>query len=166
MKFTVRKFTRKNIAQIAPVISAALEKDMPYKRNTVKAYQKLYNTLYFTKKLKNKKNLLLGAYLKKELAGVISVDDWDGGVAFINWLVVKPSYRGQGVGTLLLNETKKWALKTKNHYAMLNTETEKNIAFYKKRGFTYVGCQKNSWFGENEYLMEQSYRATPFPEIF
>lgn len=71
-------------------------------------------------------------------------------------MAVKKNFRGEGIGTKLIEELDKWALANKFHYIYLNTETDKNIEFYKKRGFRYVGIQKNSWFGEDEHILEKN----------
>ena len=143
------------------------QKDFPYRQETIYAYcTNVFNKKHFSKLLKNKKNVAFGAFLKDVRIGIIVVKADFGGVIFIHWLVVKEDYRGKGVGTLLLKQVEMWALKHKYHYAYLLTETDKNIAFYKKRGFRYVGKHLNSWLGEVEHEMGKSYREKPFPEAF
>jgi ribosomal protein S18 acetylase RimI-like enzyme len=80
--------------------------------------------------------------------------------------VVKKEYRNNGIGTALLKETEHWALNNLYHYLWLFTESNKNIDFYKHKGFTYVGVHKGAYFGANEHMLSKQLRNEPFPEVF
>lgn len=167
MKFIIRKLTQNDLPQLLNHIKITLEEDfLMYKKRSIEAQKKMYNKNFFSKILKNEKGILLGAFDKKKLIGFIVMDDKDGGVGFVEWLAVKKSYRGKGIGTSLLKQLEKKALSKYYHYLFFYTESQKNIEFYKKRGFEYVGLQRKSWFGENEYMLQKALRGNPFEEIF
>ncbi|MGA2911313.1 MAG: GNAT family N-acetyltransferase [Candidatus Levyibacteriota bacterium] len=163
----MQQLSVESVVEVAEIVANSLkQQDFPYKQKTNLAYCKIYNQEYFTKLLNNKENAIFGAYQGLKLAGVIVIKTEEGGVMHIDWLIVKKEFRGMGVGTLLLKEAEKWALANKLHYAYLFTETDKNIEFYKKRGFRFVGEHLNSWFGETEYALEKSLRDKPFDSIW
>lgn len=156
MNCTVKKLSLDQVDDVVEIVSKCLKEDFPYKKETILAYLKIFNKEFFSNIIKNKKSAVFGAYPKKELVGVIVVKADFGGVAYVEWLAVKKNFRGEGIGTKLIEELDKWALVNKFHYIYLNTETDQNINFYEKRGFRYVGIQKNSWFGEDEHLLEKN----------
>lgn len=168
MNYTFHRLSSAQIGEVTTIIYNTLKNDFKqYKQETVQSYiNNILNKKYFLKLLHNKKNAVIGAYAEKTLIGLIIVIAEFGGVVSIGWLVVKTAYRQKGVGTTLLKEAEKWAVKNKFHYAYLRTESDQNIAFYTKRGFRYIGKHTNSWFGENEHLLEKHLQKNTFPEIF
>lgn len=168
MDFKIEKINSiKDIDKAAEIVSTALQEDFPtYKKETILAYRRgLFSKKGFRKFFKNKENIMLGAY-DGNLIGFIGLKTEYGGVIFIDWLAVKKGFRGKGIGGTLLQHAEKWALANKFHYLYLFTETAKNMEFYKKRGFTYVGTHSKSWFGEDEHVLAKVLRSQPFKEIF
>ncbi len=166
-KISFRKCGRKEVSQIFALSSKIFRKDFPYAPRVVRIYSDfLFNQSYFRKHLKKRENLIIGAFEGKNLIGFISLKGDFGGVASVNLLFVHKNYRQAGIGSRFLKLAEEWSLKNKYHYLWLFSETEKNIKFYKKRGFKYVGCHKKSWFGEDEYILAKALKAKPFPEIF
>ena len=167
MAYLIKQLSLKHIDEITSIVSYAIKNDFPeYKKETNLAYLQIFNKEFFTKFLKDHKKHIFSAFSKNVLTGFVCMKEDFGGVLFIDWLVVKKEFRKKGVGTFLLNETAKWALKNKFHYLYLFTESNQNIAFYEKRGFRYIGKHLNSWFGETEHELGKSLRDKPFPEIF
>lgn len=168
MDYSISVLSKENIDEITAIVLDSLKEDFPqYKSDTIRAYSKsVFNKKYFVQILNEKKNAIIGAIADKKLIGLIVIKVEYGGVFFIDWLVVKKGYRKSGIGSLLIEETAKWAIINKYHYGYLFTESKSNINFYKKRGFIYVGKHKNFWFGENEYILGKSYKSKPFKEIF
>lgn len=153
-------------AVVTALVHQAMREDFPYKPETVASYINEYNEEYFVRVMGKERNLIFGAYDTDELIGIIIVKPEIGGVAYIDWLVVKKQYRENGIGSELLKKVDAWALSEKYHYLYLFTETDKNIEFYKKRGFTYVGKHANSYFGETEHILGKQLKSEPFPEAF
>lgn len=162
----VKPIEEKDVKSISKLISNALEADFPYKKDTVKAYQKMFGEAYFAKIFSEKKNCILGAFDNDKLIGAVVIKPDIGGVAYVDWLVVGNAYRGAGVGSALLSEMESWLLNNKYHYVYLFTETDKNIKFYEKRGFIYVGKYEGAWFGETEHTLGKKLKDEPFPEVF
>lgn len=114
------------------------------------------------KKLKQGKAEVLIAFLNREIVGFTVLNFEPGGGVHVQWLAVDERYRGQGVGSRLLQLTEKVAKDHQCHFIVLYTESEKNIKYYEKRGYKLVGLLKESWFGMNENLMQKSL-CPPFP---
>jgi len=168
MKFKIKKLNSKHAAVIHSLIKGSLKEDFPiYLPRIAPIYAKIFNEKFFRKFLNRKTNAGFGAFDQKNnlIASVEARGDF-GGVAFVEWFIVKKVFRSMGVGTSLLKKVDQWLIKHKYHYEYLYTETEKNINFYKKRGFEYVGLQKKAWFGIDEHLMQKVLREKPFEEIF
>lgn len=153
MRFTIRKLSLNQAGEISRIVTDSLKVDFPYKKETISAYSKMFNKKYFADIIKGKKNVAFGAYIKNELIGIVIAKAEYGGVVYVEWIVIKKNFRGEGIGSKLLEEVEKWCILNKNHYIYLNTETDKNIEYYKKRGFRYVGVHKNFWFGEDEHIL-------------
>lgn len=100
--------------------------------------------------------IILLAVADQKIIGFTYLTFETGGGAILQWLVVDKDYRGQGVGSQLLSEAEIITKKKKNHFLYLWTESQKNIDYYKKRGFYLVGRQKEAWFGLNENLLQKN----------
>lgn len=66
------------------------------------------------------------------------------------------SFIGQGVGTMLLKELERWAIRNKNHRLELTVmvHNEAGLALYKKMGFEIEGTKKHSLFINGSYVDE------------
>ena len=167
MNYAIRPMKRSEIPTLSLLLKTILHEAFTfYKQETRNVYERFFTEKELMKLSRKKKTVLLGAFDKEKLIGFCILVDKDGGVGFVEWLAISPEYRGKGIGPRLLKDIQKYALKKKFHYIFLYTETEKNIEFYKRQGFEYVGLQRNSWFGENEHLLQKILREEPFKEAF
>ena len=167
MKFTVRKLIQKDLPQLVELLNKTLDEAfIHYQKRTRQAYKRLSDIKYYTRVLNRKTSIALGAFAKGKILGFISLESKDGGVGLVEWFIVDKSYRGKGLGTALMARLEKEAISKYYHHIFLYTETKKNIEFYKRRGFEYVGLQKKSWFGEDEHMMQKILRDKPFHEMF
>lgn len=142
--------------------------DFPeYKPKVAKIYaQRFFNKTYYRKFLRSKKNCIMGAFENEKLVGIVVIKGDFGGVIFLELLLIDVHFRGRGIGMRLLKETEEWALSHQYHYMWLCTESNKNIEFYKRRGFVYVGMHRNAWYGENEHILEKVLQEKPFDLVF
>ncbi len=115
--------------------------------------------------LRNGREVILVALRQGSLVGFLDLHFEFGGEAHVLWLGVDRKVRKLGVGTRLLSRAEKVALSKKCHFLSLDTESERNILFYKKRGFRLIGTLQRGWYGADAYLMQKSLRE-PFAEIF
>ncbi len=167
MKRVIKKLTVKDLPKVILLLSAALHEDFPeYQPRIANAYIQIFNKKYFRTVLKKKTNILFGIFDQKKLTGFIGLVGNVGGVVFVDWLVVDKDYRKKGIGTALLQKAETWAINHKHHHEYLYTENMRYVHFYEGRGFKFVGIQKKSWFGADEYLMYKILRNVPFKEVF
>lgn len=165
---SIKKINKDQFVLLTQFIHQLLEEDFAgvYKKESIEAYKRYYSEKYFKETLKSKRNIGIGAFEKNILIGVALLKCEFGGVGHFEWLGVKKERRNKGIATALIKTTEEIANKHKLHYLYLFTEKQTNIDFYKKRGFSYIGLHKNSWFGENEYLMSKYLRDKPHKEAF
>ncbi len=164
----IRKLTKKDLPKFLELFNEVLTEDFPeYRPRVTRIYvEHLFNEKFFKRFIKKKRNCVLRAYSKNELIGALTIYGHSGGVAEFEWLLVDKQYRKKGLGTKLLSEGEKWAIKHKFHYLFFHTESQKNVEFYRKRGYEHIGLQKKAWFGIDEHLLQKILREEPFEEIF
>lgn len=169
MKYTIKKINSTDFNRVVEIVKESLKKDFPeYQLRTSLASQKIFNLQYF-KELLKKKNNILGAYMEKNLIGFLAIRTDYGGVAYYDWFVMMKKFRCQGIGTRLLKAGEQWAIKHYYHYyhsVYLHTESQKNIDYYLKHGFRYVGVLNNFWFGEREHILQKTLLQKPAEQIF
>ncbi|MCX6808928.1 MAG: GNAT family N-acetyltransferase [Candidatus Berkelbacteria bacterium] len=73
----------------------------------------------------------------KEMIGAIYGEELKAGGVLIWLFAVNPTYRGQGIGTALLQEFEANSRKNNRHwiYLVASTMNEKTIRFYQKNGY-------------------------------
>jgi len=164
--FSIRKFLTDDAITITTFVHTLLDNDFrkPYSQAIITAYKKRFSTAYFLEHI-NRDAIYFGAFDGSTLVGIwLGMLEY-GGVVFVDWIGVRQEYRKCGLASLLIRRGEEAIIKAKCHYVYLFTETQENIEFYTKRGFTLVGKHVNAWFGaQNEYILGKSLRATPFDE--
>ena len=109
------------------------------------------------KKAQLKKDILKGerplyiVYKKDKIVGYLLTKKEYAGVAFGHWLGVDSKFRHKGIGSELLINWEKDAIKMGAHVLQLWT-TENDLGFYKKNRFILGGKFEKAWFGLNHYL--------------
>lgn len=101
---------------------------------------------------------------KEQMLGFLEIDvsEWNNTLV-VTQLLVKPEYRGRGVGTMLVNFVKDIA--KKEDYRVISLETQNTnvpaIEFYEKNGFVFAGGNiffySNDDLGENEVMLQMAY---------
>ena len=94
------------------------------------------------------------AYLKGKIAGYI-FGNTNGGVAYLDDIIVSHKYRGKGIGKILLKKFEEIARKNKCHAYLLATRDKHSgaIVFYKKEGYAVEAKLQNMYWNVNEYYM-------------
>lgn len=166
MNYLVKELAFSDLPQLKVLFNTVLKEDFPqYQPKVALIFRKyVYRQNYFRKIIK--KNVILGAFDKDRLVGFVTIKKEFGGVVFFSWVLVDKDYRSKGIATDLLRAGEKWSIKNKCHYVYLYTESLENVEFYKKRGFQYIGLQRQSWFGIDEHLLQKILRDKPFEETF
>ncbi|MCL5090640.1 MAG: GNAT family N-acetyltransferase, partial [Patescibacteria group bacterium] len=120
-KISYRKLKNTDVPEIFSLSSTVFAEDFPtYSSKTAQIYGKhIFSKKYYKDFLSKRKNLILGAWMGKELIGIICLKSEDGGVVFVDILFIKKNYRGKGIGSKFLTLAEKWALDHKNHYLWL-----------------------------------------------
>jgi len=168
MNIKVKQLSTEDISEIFLLSSKIMTEDFPmYSPKVASIYADHYYSKKFYKKLLARDtNSILGIKDGGELRAIIVLKGDFGGVLFVELLAVKKEYRDKGLGSKLLEAAESWALKHSYHYFWLYTESDKNIEYYKRRGFKHVGVHEGAWFGSSEHIMGKQLKDKPFPEIF
>ena len=85
------------------------------------------------------------------IAGLIGGTYW--GWMYIDILWVHEDHRKKGVGTRLLIEAEKEAIRRGCHHVHLDTMSWQAPAFYKKHGYEVIGILPNIPKGNQKYLL-------------
>ncbi len=97
---------------------------------------------------------ILVALEDDKIAGFLIGDHTYGGVGFISWLGVLPSFRRRQFASALLQEYEKYA-KSKNAH-LLELFAGNNVkAFYERLGFTCVGHREHGYYGQENNIMDK-----------
>lgn len=152
----IRKLTLKDHQELFNLFSSLIATQFPeYSPNIRKAlvnHPKYWNSAKYKKHLRSEDRFILGAFMANTLVGLIDAEMPFGGVSFAVWLMVHPQHQRKGIGTALLNKWEEEMLTHGTHLLYLYSD-KRNIAYYRKLGFTKSGLMKNSWFGSNDYLL-------------
>ncbi|MDO8524095.1 MAG: GNAT family N-acetyltransferase [bacterium] len=152
-KYTFKKATIKDLNTFWPAFAKNIKTQFPeYSIKTRKAFlEKEYPLQYIEEGLKDKRIALYLAYSKNEVAGFLYTTYICGGIGMANWLAVAKEHQGHGIATALLKMWQKDAKRLGMHKIHLWTD-KRNLDFYKKQGFTYVGKIPKSYYGADDYL--------------
>ena len=101
----------------------------------------------------------------KEIVGFLKGFVGYGGSSWVNWLGVEKKFRKRGVGAILLQEAEGFFKSKLCHFIQCCTENSELVNFYKKKGWKLVGLQKESWCGQDEYLLQKNI-AKPHFELW
>jgi|GEM_PF-1599767 len=94
------------------------------------------------------------AYIKGKIVGYI-YGNTNGGVAYLDDIIVDIKFRNIGIGKILLKKFEEIAKKNHCHVCLLATTDKhaKAIAFYKRNGYVIEAKLANMYWNVNEYYM-------------
>ena len=87
----------------------------------------------------------------KVIAGILGGTYW--GWMYVDILWVHEDHRQKGIGTKLLSEAEKEAIRRGCHHAHLDTMSWQAPEFYKKHGYEIVGILPDIPSGNQKYLL-------------
>lgn len=166
MRITISNLKEKEINEFYKLFKKSLGRDFPEYSRKVREIQlnREFTKKNFLRMVGKKDEVIIIAKIKGKIIGFIVLAKETGGVVDIVWLGVKRGFRNAGIGSKLLIAGEKWSKEHKCHCLLVNTENKRNVAFYLKRGYDYVGMQKEAWYGVNEYLLQKNI-GKPFKSI-
>jgi len=167
MRISISTLKEKEIADFYQLFKKILKTDFPEFSLRVREVQlnRDFTKNNFLKMVGKKDEAIMVARTKGEIIGFAVLGKDKGGVVQLIWLGVKRGARNIGIGSRLLKALEEWAQTHQCHCLVVNTENKRNVAFYLKRGYDYVGVQKEAWYGVNEYLLQKNI-CKPFKSIF
>ena len=85
------------------------------------------------------------------IAGILGGTYW--GWMYVDILWVREDHRGKGMGTKLLSEAEKEAVRRGCHHVHLDTMSWQAPEFYKKQGYEVIGVLPDIPSGNQKYLL-------------
>ena len=92
------------------------------------------------------------------IGGILGGTYW--GWLYIDILWVHENHRKKGIGSRLLSEAEKEAVRRGCHHAHLDTMSWQAPAFYKKHGYEIIGVLPDIPEGNQKYLLQKALRTT------
>lgn len=146
----IRKLTYKDEKELTKVYSETVYHDFPeYTEKTRKFFlTRSYRDDMFSLKSK------FGMFRDKKMIGYLVVWGPHGGVAYIYWFAILKAFRNQGLGGKFLEWFENWCLKQGVHNIQLQAD-ERNLKFYKERGYEVWGADLQSYFGIDTNMLRK-----------
>lgn len=91
-------------------------------------------------------DLLLCAWVKNKLAGLVSGTAPEGGVGTIIWLMVDPEFQNNKIGSHLLHYAKEHYQHLGAHKLKLTVHDKRAASFYEREGLTVECLHQNHWW--------------------
>jgi ribosomal protein S18 acetylase RimI-like enzyme len=157
----------KEVQEFYNYFSLTLSENFPhYTKKTIKYFTgKAFTEEAFWKDVKTGERKIYLAVIKNKIVGyLVSLPSY-GGIGFCNWVAVDKNYRGLGIASALLDIWEKDALEEGAHKLELWTD-QRNISFYKKRGFELLGKIPDNYFGKDDYLFYKTLRKSSEANLF
>lgn len=155
-QYNFKEATIKDLSNFFPFFKESIKNYFPeYSLRTRKYFiETEYSPDYLKKAMKQGLSLFL-AFFNKEVAGYLMTSELVGGVCLANWLAVSEKHQGKGIASKLLKMWEEEAKKAGFHKLHLWTD-KRNLLFYKKRGFKFVGKVPDNFYGADDYLFYKS----------
>lgn len=150
----LRKATIDDFPNFFSLFEKSLKELFPqYTKNTIAFFIEAdYSQKFLEEQIKlGRKSVYIAEIDGKPVAYLLVSKNY-GGVGHANWLAVVPEHQKKGLAHALLTSWEKDVVKNGGHALQVWT-SEKNLAFYKKCGYSVAGHFPNSWFGLGLYLL-------------
>lgn len=106
---------------------------------------------YYKEWLNNKERYILGAFNDGKLIALLDAKEPELGVCYCNWIMVDRKLQKKGIGTKLLSKLE-IEMKRKGVHMLFLHADKKNISYYKKVGYKWVGNMEKAWFGQDHHI--------------
>lgn len=131
-----------------------------YSDKTIQHFlQKEYPRAILKDKIEKKRVFLFLACKNEKVVGYLIGQRVYGGIAFGEWLGVDDYHQRQGIGSALLQVWEQHSIQEGAHKTHIWT-AEKNVDYYKKRGYVLVGKVPDNYFGSDDHFMYKTLRKS------
>lgn len=157
MESVIRPLKEEEVGSFYSFLSESIRGRFPEYTEKTREYfaEKRHSRDKLREELKAGARSVLVAAAEGKYAGFLMYEPLFGGVAFCNWLVVKEELQGRGLASRLLEEWERISREAGAHKLIIWTNN-RNVEFYKKRGFILVGNIPDNYFGATDYLLYKS----------
>lgn len=156
---TVRQATLKDFSAFYPVFKTCLQTLFPeYSPHSIAFFTDVpYEKSSLKSQIKNKEKILMLALDGTSVVGFFLVQKHYYGVSMATWLAVLPEYQKHGLASKLITLWEEITSDQGGHALMVWTN-DKNVPFYKNRGFILSGKFPKAWYGINVNLLYKGFR--------
>ncbi len=154
MKITI--FKGQSIKEILNFIQEIINKTFYYSKFARSEEIKRFSPVLIRKELKDKNNLFLIAKDNDKTAGILN-GYYEAGMFWIDWVVVNPSSRRNGIAESLMNYLEGKLKKEKVHKIWCDCRTinKESVSLLKKLKFKKITKIKNHWYKQDFYLWQK-----------
>lgn len=154
MKTTIKKITLKDINIFYEFFQKTVKEEFPeYSKGDLKyIFTRGWSKKNYREWLKNENRFILGAFNNKKLIALLDAENPQLGVCFCSWIMVDRKLQKKGIGTKLLSKLE-IEMKRKGVHMIFLYADKKNIPYYKKVGFKWVGNMEKAWFGQDHHIL-------------
>ena len=156
-KYVFKRAGRGDLGRFFIFFKKSIEEQFPeYSLRTRRFFIKReYSPRVLSGQLKTKELIIYLAVSGKEMAGYLITRPIAGGVCLGVWLGVSEKHQRKGISTKLLalweKETKKQGFHKLHIWA-----DERNLRFYKNRGFKLAGKVPDNYYGHDDYFFHKT----------
>lgn len=114
-----------------------------------------FNVNFLKSQIKIRRMAIYLALNGRDIVGFLMAVPLVGGVGMASWMAVIPEHQGKGIASRLLKMWEADSKKAGLHKLHLWTD-ERNIDFYKKRGFKLAGRIPEDFYGAHDYFFHKT----------
>ncbi|MDD5626393.1 MAG: GNAT family N-acetyltransferase [Patescibacteria group bacterium] len=156
-KYTFKKATANDFKPFYVFFKQSIHSQFPQYSIKTQEYffKKEYDPVSLSARLKNHNIVIYLACANQKVVGYLVVGVYVGGVCLIIWIAVDSKHQGQGIASKLL-ELCETDLKKKGVHKLHLWTDQKNVNFYKNRGYKLLGKIAENYYGSDDYFFYKS----------
>ena len=154
MNINIRKITLKDLDSFYSFFNKTVIKEFPeYSKGDLEyIFKRGWGKENYKNWLSNKERYILGAFSENKIIGLLDAESPHIGVCFCSWIMVDRKIQKKGIGTKLLSKLE-IEMKRKGVHMIFLYADKKNIPYYKKVGYKWVGNMEKAWFGQDHNIL-------------